>query len=151
MRQNFTEDQLKDIFFHMKRIEPGFNNWSEEKLKNLTEAIYKCGYFWDEQDKDIGFFHPKNELILNFKGLHYYTPETIIDTYNRVWSKDTKERAKQRERRSKSFKSCLLLLLSFLCLFFVDLKYGVIIILLFLIRFIYYAVRSYADEKRNLR
>ena len=120
----------------MKRIEPGFNNWSEEKLKNLTEAIYKCGYIWDEQDKDIGFFHPKNELILNFKGLHYYTPETIIDTYNRVWSKDTKERAKQRERRSKSFKSCLLLLLSFLCLFFVDLKYGVIIILLFLIRFI---------------
>ena len=134
----------------MKRIEPGFNNWSEEKLKNLTEAIYKCGYIWDEQDKDIGFFHPKNELILNFKGLHYYTPETIIDTYNRVWSKDNQERARQRELKSKSFKSCLLLLLSFFCLFFVDLKYGVIIILLFFIRFIYYAISSYAHEKRNL-
>tara|TARA_B100000902_G_C26854210_1_gene689766 strand:- start:113 stop:616 length:504 start_codon:yes stop_codon:yes gene_type:complete len=151
LQQNFTEDQLQDIFFNMKRVEIEFNTWNEEKLKNLTKAIYKCGYSWDEQYKDAGFFHPKNGLILNFKGLHYYTPKTIIDTYNRTWSKNTLEREKQRERKTKSFKSCLLVPLSFLSLFFVDFKYALIIISLFFIRFIYYAVRSYADEKKNMR
>ena len=126
----------------MKRIEPEFNNWGEEKLKNLTKAIYKCGYTWEEQDKDVGFYHPKNKLILNFKGLHHYTPETIIKTYNRVWSKDTVEMKIKGEMKVKSFKSFWLWIISFLSLFLIDFKYAVIIISLLFIRFIYYVVKS---------
>ena len=142
MQENFTENQLEDIFFNMKRIEPEFNNWGEEKLKNLTKAIYKCGYTWLEKDKDIGFFNPKNKLILNFKGLQYYTPETIIDTYNSVWSKDTLEETIKRENRVRSIKGFFLWIISLLSLFFIDFKYAVIIISLLFIRFIYYAVKS---------
>ena len=75
MKENFTEDQLQDIFYNMKKIEPAFNNWNQEQLRNLTQAIFKCGYSFMQQDKDIGFFHPKNQLILNFKGLS--TPTTL--------------------------------------------------------------------------
>lgn len=139
MEENFTKDQLQSILFNMKIIEPAFNNWTDLKLKNLTRAIYKCGYSWDEQDKDIGFFHPKNKLILNFKGLHYYTPESIIDTYNRVWSKDSVEKKIEGKLRVKSF---WLWIISFLSLFFIDFIYAVFIISLLFIRFIYYAVKS---------
>ena len=142
MEENFTKDQLQSILFNMKIIEPAFNNWTDLKLKKLTRAIYKCGYSWDEQDKDIGFFHPKNKLILNFKGLHYYTPESIIDTYNRVWSKDSVEKKIEGKLRVKSFKSFWLWIISFLSLFFIDFIYAVFIISLLFIRFIYYAVKS---------
>ena len=44
MEDNFNEEELQDIFFNMKRIEPAFNNWSEQKLRKLTQAVYECGY-----------------------------------------------------------------------------------------------------------
>ena len=142
MKENFTEDQLQDIFYNMKKIEPAFNNWNQEQLRNLTQAIFKCGYSFMQQDKDIGFFHPKNQLILNFKGLHYYTPETIIDTYKRVWSKDSLGNKIKGELKVKVFKSMLLWLFSFSILFFVDFKYAVYLILLLFIRFIYFIIKS---------
>lgn len=142
MEDNFTEDQLQDIFFNMRRIEPAFYNWSDEKLKNLTKAIYKCGYSWTQQDKDVGFFHPTNELILNFKGLYFYTPESIIDKYNTVWSKESIETKNREERRVKSMKSLWLWIISFSSLFFVDRRYAVFIILPLFYRFLYYATKS---------
>ena len=142
MAENFDEEQLQDIFFNMKRIEPAFDNWSEHELRKLTQAVYKCGYTWTQQDKDVGFFHPKNELILNFKGLHFYNPESIIKTYHTSWSKDSVEKKIGGELRVKSFKSFCLWIFSFLLLFFIDLKYAVFIISPLFIRFLYYTIKS---------
>jgi hypothetical protein len=143
METNFNEKQLHDIFFNMKRIEPAFNNWNDDELRNLTKAIYGCGYTWNQQDKDVGFFHPKNELILNFKGLHLYTPESIIEIYASTWSKDSAEKKMRGELRIKSFKSFWLWIISFSLLFFVDFKYAIFVILPLFIRFLYYTIKEY--------
>ena len=142
MKDNFEKEELNDIFYNMKRVEPAFKNWSEIDLINLTKAIYKCGYVWEQQDKEVGFFHPKNELILNFKGLHLYNPESIIRTYDTVWSKDSAEKQKIKALRMKSFKSFWTWIFSFLLLLVFDLKYAGSIIFLLFIRFIYYSLSS---------
>ena len=130
----------------MKRIEPAFNNWSEKELRQLTQAVYECGYTWTRQDKDVGFFHPKNELILNFKGLHYYTPESIVKTYHTTWSKDSVEKKMRGELRVKSFKSFWLWIFSFSLLFFIEIKYAAFIIFPLFMRFMYYTVKSYRNK-----
>ena len=142
MTENFDEEQLQDIFFNMKRIEPAFNNWSEHELRKLVQAVYECGYAWTQRDKNIGFFHPKNELILNFKGLHFYTPESIIEIYRTTWSKDSVNKQIRGELKVKSFKSFWLWIFSFSLLFFIDIKYAVFIISPLFIRFIYYTIKS---------
>ena len=142
MKENFAEDELRDILFNMKRIEPAFNLWSEDDLIKLIQAVYKCGYIWTQKDKDVGFFHPKNELILNFKGLHFYTPESIIETYNTVWSKDSVKNHIRKELKVKSLKSCLLWIISFSLLLFIDAKYAVYVISALFLRFIYFTIRS---------
>ena len=145
MKDNFNEEQLQDIFFNMKKIEPAFTNWSEHELRKLTQAIYECGYTWTQQDKDVGFFHPKNELILNFKGLHYYTPESIIRTYHNVWSKDSVEGMIGKEQKTKSRlkeeRSFWLWILSFLLLFFIDTEYAAFVITLLFLRYVYYSIK----------
>lgn len=80
MEKNFTDKEIKDIICNIKRVEPNFENWSDEKLRDLIHAVYKCGYRWEQQDKDIGFYHPLSQLILNFKGLDIYSPDQIIDS-----------------------------------------------------------------------
>jgi hypothetical protein len=146
MKENFDDEELKDIFYHMKRVEPAFNYWSENELNNLTQAIYKCGYIWERQDKDVGFFHPKNELILNFKGLHLYSPDSILSTYESIWSKDNIEKKKNKQLRMKRFKSFWIWIFSFLLLFFIDIKYACSIIFLLFVRFIYYSLSSSLDK-----
>jgi hypothetical protein len=142
MKDNFDEDQLQDIFFNMKRIEPAFNLWSEDELRMLAKAVFDCGYTWAQQDKDVGFFHPKNELILNFKGLHLYTPESIKKTYEATWSKDSADNQKRKKLKMKSFKSFWLWIFSFALLILIDFKNAAIIISFLFFRFIYHTLKQ---------
>ena len=97
MEPNFTESELKEIIPSMRLIEPQFKKWSDDDIRALTSSIFSCGYTWTDEDKSVGFFHPKNSLILNIKKLHVYTPERILSLYERVWSKDSVEKVKKRE------------------------------------------------------
>lgn len=142
MKENFPEDQLQDIFYNMRRVEPTFNFKSDDELRTLTEAIYKCGYTWSQQDRDIGFYHPDSKLILNFKGLHRYSPESIIRIYNSTWSKDSFDKQTKRKNRVKIFRSFWLWVFSFTLLFFVDIKYARIIIPILFVRFLYLTIKA---------
>jgi len=141
MRENFNETELKEIISLMKSVEPAFKYWRKEKLINLTRAIYKCGYTWDDSCKDLGFLHPKNNLVLNFKGLHHYNPDSIIDTYENVWSKDSEENQIKKGYRVKYFKAFLTWISSFLLLFIMDNNtYASIFISILFIRFLYFFI-----------
>jgi hypothetical protein len=72
----------------MKQIEPGYNAWNDEDIKEQIKAIEKCGYKWHEKRGQVAFRHEKSKLFLKIPNLNYYSPEKIIKTYEEIWSKE---------------------------------------------------------------
>lgn len=117
------------IASEMRRIEPGFRSWSVRDINELTQAIVSCGYIWQCDERGVaGFYHPVSGLWLNVPGLHLHSPETILDTYETVWSKDSWEKSGARDRSQEASKKagcgCLIVAASPLIFWLVDPEYA---------------------------
>lgn len=72
----------------MKQIEPGYKTWDDDEIIEQIKAIEGCGYKWYEKGGRAAFRHKTSKLFLNIPNLCFYTPENIIETYEKVWSKE---------------------------------------------------------------
>lgn len=127
------------IASEMRRIEPAFRSWSGNDIEELIQAIHSCGYIWQCDERGVaGFYHPVSGLWLNVPGLHYHSPETILDTYESVWSKDSWEKAGARENSQAVSKKvgcgCLIIIASPLIFWLVDSEYAWAIVGLLVLR-----------------
>ncbi len=74
----------------LKIIEPGYNYWSDEEIKEQLKTIKECGYVWFQKKGRIGFKNKKTKLYLKIEGLNFYKPDEIKKTFDEVWSKQKK-------------------------------------------------------------
>tara|TARA_B100000886_G_scaffold333579_1_gene287824 strand:- start:9418 stop:10410 length:993 start_codon:yes stop_codon:yes gene_type:complete len=138
------------IFSIMKKLEPGYNSWKDYEMEKQLDAIFLCGYEWNENQGSGGFYHPKTKLYLKIRSLNTYSPESIIDTYNRVWSKNTPE-IRDKFNKYPSLQVGFLFILSFSLFFFVEIKIALtVVIVLFIINFLFYKW-NIAIEKKELK
>ncbi|MDC1361811.1 hypothetical protein N8203_01750 [Crocinitomicaceae bacterium] len=140
----------------LRQIEPGYNDKTDEEIINQIDAIYSCDYVFENKRKGAAFLNNKTKLYLNIKGLHYYTPESIVDTYEKVWSKSSYEETSVRDAGSqfliymvKSLRALVVALTSFLFLL-IDFEYSIYIIYFLFLRSIYFlAIGLYYKRKSN--
>ncbi len=91
-----SKNSIKNKIYVLKIAEPGYNNWKEKEIEKQIKAIEECGYKWFERKGRVGFKHTKTGLYLKMEGLHFYSPEEIKRTYEKVWSKDNSDESFKR-------------------------------------------------------
>jgi tetratricopeptide (TPR) repeat protein len=92
-----SKGSMKNMIHVLKTVEPGYNDWEDEKIEKQIKAIQDCGYRWFEQKGKVGFEHTKTGLYLRIDGLHFYNPKDIKKTYREVWSKDDPAQVRKRD------------------------------------------------------
>ncbi len=107
----------------LKKVEPGYNSWTDIDIAKQIGAINECGYEWFEENGKVGFKHTESGIYLKIEGLNYYSPEEIKKTYEKVWSKSF-DKVRKRDKKNKFFikfiKSLILTLLSLITFLFID-------------------------------
>ena len=127
----------ESIIYEMRSINPGYNSMTDDEIEKQLDAIFSCGYEWQQTDRKIGFYNPKTNLYLKINGLQYYSPESIIQTYEDVWSKDSSERRDRFKKYPETQVGCLFIL-SFSLFFIVELNIAIAVISsLFLILYLF--------------
>ena len=126
----------QSIIYEMRSVNPGYNSMTDDEIEKQLDAIFSCGYEWQQTDRKIGFFNPNTNLYLKINGLQYYSPESIIQTYEEVWSKDSADRRDRFQKYPEGQVGCLFIL-SFSLFFIVQWEIAVVIVsLLFAVLFL---------------
>ena len=126
----------ESIIYEMRSVNPGYNSMTDDEIEKQLDAIFSCGYEWQQTDRKIGFFNPNTNLYLKINGLQYYSPESIIQTYEEVWSKDSADRRDRFQKYPEGQVGCLFIL-SFSLFFIVQWEIAVVIVsLLFAVLFL---------------
>jgi len=116
---------------------PNYIRMMEETEYAFLRSLHLSIVMQDERGV-VGFYHPVSGLWLNVPGLHYHSPETILETYESVWSKDSWEKAGARENSQAVSKKvgcgCLIILASPLIFWLVDSEYAWAIVGLLVLR-----------------
>lgn len=127
----------ENIIYEMRSVNPGYNSMTDNEIEKQLDAIFSCGYEWQQTDRKIGFFNPKTNLYLKINGLQYYSPESIIQTYEEVWSKDSADRRDRFQKYPEGQVGCLFIL-SFSLFFIVQWEIAIIIVsLLFAVLYMF--------------
>ena len=95
--RNHSQRVIKHVVELLKDIEPGYNNLTNEEIREQIKAIKECGYEWVERKNTAGFKHTETGLYLKIKGLHRYKPEEIKKVYTEVWSRQDPKQVRKRE------------------------------------------------------
>ena len=141
MRENIIEI--------MKDVEPRYNGWPDDEINKQIDAIYECGYIWENNYKGCAFKHKKTGFYLNIAGLHFYTPEKIKETYKNVWSKDY-HGVKLKHNFWKAVKGIPFLIISVIIgLIFFNTKTVLIINSLILIYIVYHFFKFKYHKKKK--
>ena len=117
----------ESIIYEMRRQNPAYNEYTYDEIEKQLDAIFSCGYEWIQTDRKIGFYDPKTKLYLKINGLQLYSPESIIETYENVWSKDSAERRDRFKKYPETQVGCAFIL-SFLLFFIIELKIAIAVV-----------------------
>ncbi len=90
----------------LKKVEPGYNSWTDIDIAKQIGAINECGYKWFEENGKVGFKHTESGIYLKIEGLNYYSPEEIKKTYEKVWSKNF-DKVRKRDKKTSSLLNLL--------------------------------------------
>jgi len=103
-----SKGSMKNKIYVLKMVEAGYGDWEDEEIMEQVKVIEECGYKWFEKKGKVGFRHSKTGLYLYIEGLHLYSPEKIKETYDNVWSKDSPNKARERDIFNKITQETML-------------------------------------------
>tara|TARA_B110000459_G_scaffold174766_1_gene197705 strand:+ start:1754 stop:2203 length:450 start_codon:yes stop_codon:yes gene_type:complete len=136
MKERIPYDEIISI---IRSVEHGYLEMTDGEIIEQLDAIYSCNYVFEKKGRFVGFRNTKTKLNLKISGLHYYSPDSIIQTYKNVWSKSSIGEHLYKETRVKTIKAFFLALFSLFLLFFDSVNFDYIVCVLFM-RIIYFMV-----------
>jgi hypothetical protein len=144
----------EDVISFMRTVEPNYNEWSDIEILEQIKALDECGYEWVRKGGRGGFKHRDSGVYLKIRGLNYYPPEKLKETYRNVWSEDF-EGVIARTHLTKVFRSILLFIpSSIIILILYSFRVTIPILALFIIyiSYHYYKYRRYikVNQRRKI-